>query len=130
MAKVAGGINRRNLKAWFSGLDFENQKEILDDLGGVFEEGKAGQIQRLKAELAALTGEEVSVPRKQTATVPANAGKAKRGTKPGSKVPPKYIDKATGTTWAGRGVKPAWVEAHLKKGGKLEDLLISKAKKR
>lgn len=25
-------------------------------------------------------------------------------------------------TWAGRGKKPAWVEAHLRAGGKLEDL--------
>lgn len=27
-------------------------------------------------------------------------------------------------SWSGRGRKPRWVEDHLKKGGKLEDLLI------
>lgn len=27
-------------------------------------------------------------------------------------------------TWAGRGKKPAWIEAHLKAGGKLEDLAV------
>lgn len=26
--------------------------------------------------------------------------------------------------WSGRGRKPRWVEDHLKKGGKLEDILI------
>ncbi len=43
----------------------------------------------------------------------------------GSKLPPKYQDpKDPGRTWTGRGRKPKWVEAHLKKGGKIEDLEI------
>lgn len=45
---------------------------------------------------------------------PASSGK--------SKVTMKY---RSGTNaWSGRGRKPRWVEEHLKKGGKLEDMLI------
>jgi DNA-binding protein H-NS len=37
----------------------------------------------------------------------------------------KYMNPAgTGETWTGRGRKPRWVEAALKAGKKLEDLLI------
>lgn len=129
VAKGMGGFNRRNVKQWFQGLDLENQKELLGELSGVFEEVKVGHIERLKAQLAELTGEAPEA-RPRASKGPSVARKAVKvktdGKKSGFKVAPKYIDKATGTTWAGRGVKPAWVEAHLKKGGKLDDLLIVK----
>jgi DNA-binding protein H-NS len=37
-------------------------------------------------------------------------------------VPVKY--KSGGNTWSGRGRKPKWVEDHVAKGGKLDDLLV------
>jgi len=38
---------------------------------------------------------------------------------------PKYRDPADPSkTWSGRGRKPAWVQAHLDKGGKIEQLQI------
>jgi DNA-binding protein H-NS len=37
-------------------------------------------------------------------------------------VPAKY--KKGNDTWSGRGRKPRWLEEHLAKGGKLDDLLI------
>jgi DNA-binding protein H-NS len=41
------------------------------------------------------------------------------------KVPPKYRNPADSTqTWTGRGRKPHWVQACLKKGKTLEDILI------
>lgn len=39
-----------------------------------------------------------------------------------AKVAMKYQSGAN--VWSGRGRKPKWVEAHLAKGGKLEDILI------
>lgn len=132
MAKAVSGVNRRNVKDWFQGLGLEDQKAVLGELNGVFESVKVGHIERLKAQLEELTGEAVGV---STSSVMRRAavkgpGRKKLARKSGFKVPPKYIDKATGTTWAGRGVKPAWVEAHLKKGGKLDDLLIKKKRGR
>jgi DNA-binding protein H-NS len=45
----------------------------------------------------------------------------------GRKVPPKYRS-PSGETWAGRGAKPRWLVAALKKGKKVEDFLIKKRK--
>src|SRR5215471_16497086 len=45
----------------------------------------------------------------------------------GRKVPPKYRG-PSGETWAGRGVRPRWLVAAIKKGGKkLDDFLIDKS---
>jgi DNA-binding protein H-NS len=62
------------------------------------------------------------------------AALSKRGSRPRSPsgngdgratVKPKYRNlKNTAETWAGRGAKPKWYEAHLAKGGKPEDMLI------
>jgi DNA-binding protein H-NS len=44
----------------------------------------------------------------------------------GRKVPPKYRSRS-GDTWAGRGAKPRWLVAAIKRGRKLEDFLIDKS---
>ena len=44
----------------------------------------------------------------------------------GRKVPPKYRSRS-GETWAGRGAKPKWLVAAIKRGRKLEDFLIDKS---
>lgn len=41
--------------------------------------------------------------------------------------PIKYRDPATGSTWTGRGLKPAWLVHALNSGGSLNDFLVSKA---
>src|SRR5215831_7536007 len=44
----------------------------------------------------------------------------------GTKVPPKYRG-LSGETWAGRGVRPRWLVAAIKRGKKLDDFLIDKS---
>ena len=44
----------------------------------------------------------------------------------GKKVPPKYRG-PTGETWAGRGARPRWLVAAIKRGKKLDDFLIDKS---
>jgi DNA-binding protein H-NS len=39
----------------------------------------------------------------------------------GKKAIVRYRNKATGETWAGRGMKPRWLQAALKAGRKLEE---------
>ena len=46
----------------------------------------------------------------------------------GRKVPPKYRS-PSGETWAGRGARPRWLVAALKKGKKVEDFLIGKQRR-
>ena len=43
----------------------------------------------------------------------------------GRKVPPKYRNRS-GEAWAGRGARPRWLVAAIKRGRKLEDFLIDK----
>jgi DNA-binding protein H-NS len=45
-------------------------------------------------------------------------------------VPPKYRNpEDPSETWAGRGLKPRWLAAALKSGGKLDDFAIASQKK-
>jgi DNA-binding protein H-NS len=55
-------------------------------------------------------------------------GKARSSSLKGRKVPPKYRS-AKGETWAGRGAKPKWMVAALKRGKKMEDFLIARSRK-
>lgn len=50
----------------------------------------------------------------------ATAGRSTAGTK----VAPKYRNKATGDTWTGRGLQPKWLRAALAGGKKIDDFLI------
>jgi DNA-binding protein H-NS len=43
----------------------------------------------------------------------------------GRKAPVKYRDRQ-GNTWAGRGAKPRWLVAAMKRGKKLDDFLIKR----
>ena len=47
----------------------------------------------------------------------------------GKKVPPKYRS-PSGETWAGRGAKPRWLVAAIKRGRKLDDFLIDKGRRK
>jgi DNA-binding protein H-NS len=77
--------------------------------------GAIAQIRSLMAEhgltLADLGGR---------APAPAPAGRSRKG----GKVPAKYRDPATGTTWSGRGLQPKWLKAALASGGKLSDFAL------
>jgi DNA-binding protein H-NS len=44
----------------------------------------------------------------------------------GRKVPPRYRSRS-GETWAGRGARPRWLVAAIKRGRKLDDFLIDKS---
>ena len=51
-----------------------------------------------------------------------------RGSLKGKKVPPKYRS-PSGETWAGRGVKPRWLVAAMKRGKKLDQFLIDRRRR-
>ena len=55
---------------------------------------------------------------------PAKSNSGKSSLK-GKKVPPKYRS-PSGETWAGRGARPKWLVAALKKGKKMESFLIQR----
>jgi DNA-binding protein H-NS len=53
---------------------------------------------------------------------------APRGSLKGRKVPPKYRS-PLGETWAGRGARPRWLVAAIKRGKKADDFLIAKRRR-
>jgi DNA-binding protein H-NS len=55
-------------------------------------------------------------------------GGQRRGSLKGRKVPPKYRS-PSGETWAGRGARPRWLVAAIKKGKKLDQFLIKRRKR-
>ena len=57
----------------------------------------------------------------------ANSKKSARVDK-GTTVAPKYVDPATGKTWAGRGRMPDWLASYLSEGKSKIDYLISNKK--
>ena len=56
-------------------------------------------------------------------------GHAPTGSIKGNKVPPKYRS-PSGETWAGRGARPRWLVAAIKREKKVEDFLIAKQRSR
>lgn len=51
-------------------------------------------------------------------------GRAAKAGKAVNKVAPKYMDKATGATWTGRGKRPTWLNDHVNAGRSQEEFLI------
>jgi len=62
---------------------------------------------------------------KQLAAITGQAKPKGKASLKGRKVPPKYKS-PSGETWAGRGAKPKWLVAAIKKGKKAEDFLIKR----
>jgi DNA-binding protein H-NS len=62
---------------------------------------------------------------KQLAAIAGQAKPKGKASLKGRKVPPKYKS-PSGETWAGRGAKPKWLVAAIKKGKKAEDFLIKR----
>jgi DNA-binding protein H-NS len=54
----------------------------------------------------------------------ADLGTRTKSKASGSKVAPKYRNKATGETWSGRGLQPRWLKAALGSGKKLADFAV------
>src|SRR5215831_18888330 len=86
--------------------------EALMDLRRRVDEMLHGRRAELEKQLRAFGG----------ARVVRGGGSALKG----RKVPPKYRS-PLGETWAGRGARPLWLVAAIKRGKKLDDFLIGKS---
>ena len=90
--------------------------EALMDLRKRVDETLRERRAELEKQLKAIVG---------GARVVRSGGSALRG----RKVPPKYRGPA-GDTWAGRGARPRWLVAAIKRGKKLDDFLIDKQRRK
>jgi DNA-binding protein H-NS len=99
--------------------DLIAQKAALEQkIAEARREARAGAIAQIKALMAehGLTLADLGGKAPAAASVPR--------ARTGGKVPPKYRDPATGTTWSGRGLHPKWLKAALASGRKLSDFAI------
>jgi DNA-binding protein H-NS len=90
------------------------------------------KLMKLKSDVEATLARKVSEERHSLQQELSKLGgytggkKAKGG--PRGAVAPKYRDPETGTTWAGRGLKPRWLTAAMKSGKSVESFAITAGK--
>jgi DNA-binding protein H-NS len=94
-----------------SGMTVEELMDVRERVDGLLSERRAELEQQLER-FAVVGG----------ARIVQSGGSALKG----RKVPPKYRSRS-GETWAGRGAKPRWLVAAIKRGKKLDDFLIDKS---
>ena len=94
-----------------SGMTVEALMDLRKRVDGMLLE-RRGELQKQLERFAVLGGRRVV----------RGGGSALKG----RKVPPKYRS-PSGETWAGRGAKPKWLVAAIKRGTKLDDFLIDKS---
>jgi DNA-binding protein H-NS len=99
--------------------DLIAQKAALEQkIADARREARAGAIAQIKSLMSEHGLTLADLGGKPPASVP------QKGPRKGGKVPAKYRDPATGTTWSGRGLQPKWLQAALKSGGKLSDFAL------
>jgi DNA-binding protein H-NS len=81
---------------------------------------------KLREDINKILDHKVRELRRQLSLFDGTSGRQKQARSlKGRKVPPKYRS-PSGETWAGRGARPLWLVAALKKGKKVEDFLIER----
>jgi DNA-binding protein H-NS len=98
-------------KVNLSGMTVEELMDLRDRVEGLLSERHAElekQLERMGGAIAVVRGR--------------GGGSVLKG----RKVPPKYRS-PSGDTWAGRGARPRWLVAAVKRGKRLDDFLIDKS---
>ena len=80
---------------------------------------------KLRQEINQILDRKANELRNQLSMLDGGAPQQRRVSLKGKKVPPKYRS-PSGETWAGRGQKPRWLAAALKRGKKIDQFLIDK----
>jgi DNA-binding protein H-NS len=116
MAKPKGQLTEKAVTEWFSVMDLEAQRNMLEKLHKVQDKVRQVRISALKRELVML---EKGSGNGQQAAKPAKGAKKKK-----SGVAVKYRDPKSGDTWSGRGRMASWLAEKVKAGEKVEKYLV------
>ena len=114
MAKLNGRLTAKAVSEWFSAMEFEAQRDMLDGLNNVHAKVRQDKINSLQRQLAELQNGS------SNSHVASKA--AKRGPKKGG-LKVKYRDPKSGETWSGRGRMARWLADKVKAGDKQEKYL-------
>jgi DNA-binding protein H-NS len=86
------------------------------------------QLGKLREDINKILDRKANELRSQLSMLGVAFAHKQKGSLKGRKVPPKYRS-PSGETWAGRGAKPRWLVAAIKRGKKAEDFLIGKRRR-
>jgi DNA-binding protein H-NS len=86
------------------------------------------QLMKLREEINKVLDRKANELRSQLSMLGVAFAHKQKGSLKGRKLSPKYRGPG-GETWAGRGAKPRWLVAAMKKGKKLDDFLIKRPKR-
>jgi DNA-binding protein H-NS len=122
VVKVARQLAVRTVIAWFGGLSFEEQKDVLRRMQEQHDQSRSTKRAELEEQLAALG---YGIPKKRgrpraTGNVIDGALRRSRG----SRVAAKYRDPKTNETWSGRGRMASWLKSKQDAGEKIEKYLV------
>lgn len=95
------------------------QADLEREIAETLKSERSNVIQQIKSLMA-----EQGITVAELTAKPGRASKASAGTAPARKVAAKYINKASGESWSGRGLKPKWLTAAIEAGSKLEDFAV------
>ena len=99
----------------FESLSLEELLDIRDYANSVLKKRIGKERREIEKTLARLSSLDQGAPRRGRPP----------GVRKGQKLPPKFRNPETGETWAGRGARPRWLQAMLKKGRKLEEFSVA-----
>jgi DNA-binding protein H-NS len=87
------------------------------------------QLVKLREEINKVLDRRATELRNQLKMLGVAFAHKQKGSLKGRKIPVKYRS-PSGETWAGRGAKPRWLVAAIKRGKKVDDFLIKRKAKR
>jgi len=115
MAKINGRLTEKAVSEWFSVMDFQAQRDMLEKLNEAHDKVRHVRINALKRELVML----------ENGSSNGYAAKpAKRAKKKNASVAVKYRDLKSGATWSGRGRMASWLAEKVEAGEKVEKYLV------
>ena len=103
------------MSEWFSVMDFQAQRKILQKLNEAHDKVRQVRINALKRELVMLENGSSN----DHAAKPAKSAKKKKAS-----VAVKYRDAKSGATWSGRGRMASWLAAKVEAGENAEKYLV------
>ncbi|MEM6410304.1 MAG: H-NS family nucleoid-associated regulatory protein [Pseudomonadota bacterium] len=108
-----------------------NLRSQIDERVAKVAASEVAELESRLQELKGYVGNAPEAPKPKAASKPKPAKRAakaktagKRGPKKGTRVEPKYVDKASGNSWTGRGLTPLWIRDHEKSGGSRDDFAV------
>ena len=113
MAKTNGRFTEKTVSEWFSVMDFQAQRNMLEKLNEAHDKVRQVRINALKRELLML----------ENGSSNGHIEKPAKRAKKKARVAVKYRDPKSGGTWSGRGRMASWLAEKVKAGEKVEKYL-------